>query len=97
MRMTAVPMPDQQSIINALNHGPSIPATVSFTVRWTGAGRRRQLRSAQQKFVAQVVENRSTIEWQFESGEFRVASDPAQTSKNVYSLLGRERNGVFFR
>ncbi len=97
MRMTQVPMPDQQNIVNALNHGPSLPATVSFTVRWRGLGKRRQLRSAQERFVAQTVENRSTIEWQFQTGDLRVASDPAQTSKNVYSFLGRERNGVFFR
>ncbi len=97
MRMGPTAMPDQQSIINALNHGPSIPATVSFTARWRGVGKRKQLRNAQERFVAQTVENRSTIEWQFNSGPFRVVSDPAQTSKNVYSLLARERNGVFFR
>lgn len=97
MRMIPAPMPDQQNLINALNGGPSIPATVSFTVRWRGIGRRRQLRNAQERFAAQTVENRSTIEWQLESGPFRIVSDPAQTSKNVYSLLARERNGVFFR
>lgn len=97
MRMTQVPMRDQQNITNALNHGPSIPATVSFAVRWRGAGRRRQVRKAQHRFAAQIVANRSTIEWQFEAGDHRVTSDPASTSKNVYSLLGRERNGVFFR
>ena len=45
---------------------------------------------------AQITENTSTIEFQVESGEFKFASGPAKTSKNVYSFVGRERNGVFF-
>jgi hypothetical protein len=97
MRYSRVPMPDQQDIVNALHNGPSIPGVVSFTVRWGGAGKRKQIRSAQHRFVADIVENSSTIEWQAEVGDLKLASDQANTSKNVYSLIGRERNGAFFR
>jgi hypothetical protein len=37
-----------------------------------------------------------TIEWSAKVGTFEFASDPARTTVNVMSVIGRERNGVFF-
>ncbi|MGQ0568117.1 MAG: hypothetical protein ACT4P5_01100 [Armatimonadota bacterium] len=96
MRVARIPMPDQQDIVNALHNGPSIPATVSYDVRWRGPGRRKRIRSAQHKFSAVIVENTSTIQWEAALDGVTLKSDPASASKNVYSLIGRERNGMFF-
>ncbi len=96
MRLSRVSMLDQQDLANSLQGGPGVPVTVSFDIKWGGAGRRKEIRSAKERFRAQIVENTSTIEFQVEAGEFKFMSGPASTSKNVYSLIGRERNGVFF-
>ncbi len=71
--------------------------TVSFEIRWGGSGRRKEIRNAKERFRAQIAENTSTMEFQVEAGEFKFASGPASTTKNVYSLIGRERNGVLFQ
>jgi hypothetical protein len=95
MRLARTPMPDQQDIVNALHKGPSRPSTVSFSVQWSGPGRRKTIRDGKERFVAQIVENTSTTTWRAEVGGFTLESQPG--SRSVYSLLGRERNGVFFR
>jgi hypothetical protein len=38
----------------------------------------------------------ATIEWSATEEGFAFESDPAETSTNVFSLIGHERNGVFF-
>ena len=96
MRLSRVPMLDQQDLANSLHRGPGTPVTVSFEIEWSGMMHKKVIRSAKERFMAQIVENTSTIEFQVEQGEFKFASGPANTSKNVYSPIGRERNGVFF-
>src|SRR6266849_3859579 len=36
------------------------------------------------------------IEWSADAPGFHFVSDPASTTNNVRSVIGRERNGVFF-
>ncbi len=90
MKVSRAAIPDQQDIVNALNNGPSFPATVSFDVRWRGAMgkmmKMKDVRNTQQKFAIQIMETSSTIDWQADRGDLKL----------VYSFVGRERNGAFF-
>jgi hypothetical protein len=87
---------DYHDIINALMHGPDVPATVSFRIEWSGVLRRVKIRDRENDFGGEFIEDRSTIEWSSDQEGFSFVSDPASTSVNEFSVIGQERNGVFF-
>jgi hypothetical protein len=47
-------------------------------------------------FTGEFVKTNGTIEWSASEAGFAFTSSPANTSINVYSVVGHERNGVFF-
>ena len=73
-----------------------MPATVSFHIRWGHVIQRDTIHDEENGFAGQFIENTATIEWSATEEGFAFASDPAETSVNVFSLIGKERNGVFF-
>jgi hypothetical protein len=87
---------DYSNIVNALKDGPSVPATVSFEVRWHGVHDRFKVTDGTNGFAARFIDNTATIKWSAEESGFKFVSDPANTSTSLVSLIGRERNGVFF-
>lgn len=95
MRLTNLAVPDFRDLGNALSGGPGVPATVSFDIRWGGTAKRLQLRNSDQGFAGQFIENSATVAWSANQAGFRFISDPANTTTNVFSVIGRERNGVF--
>ena len=90
-------LPDFHDVKSALEGGPSVPATVSFNLQWSGVVRRLRITNETDGFTGFYIEDRATVECSAEQEGFRFVSDPASTSQNVYSVIGRERNGVFFR
>ena len=87
---------DYHDIVNALMDGPSVPATCSFRIDWSGEHSVQQIRDEDQRFEGTFVQDEATISWSAETRLFSFVSDPAQSSSNVFSVLARERNGVFF-
>ena len=88
---------DFGTVVNDLHHGPSVPATVSFDVHWSGKGSQSQLRNAAQGFRGEFVETlQATVAWSAQESGFTFVSDPAETSHTEFAELGREHNGVFF-
>ena len=81
---------------NFLNGGPSVPADVSFHVRWSGVNQRTHLHDNQKKFDAQLIVDTATMAWSAHRKDFTFESDPAHTSFSLFAAIGRERNGVFF-
>ncbi len=90
-------LPDFHDLRNALTGGPSVPATVSFNLQWSGVVRRLRIRNETDGFEGSYIEDTVAVECSAQQEGFRFVSDPASTSQNVYSVIGRERNGVFFR
>jgi len=88
---------DHHDLVNSLTRGPSIPATTSFDVRWSGVKRRFRVQDAANGFEGTFVETAATIEWVSSDEHVFFVSDPADTSTTVAAVLGRERNGVFFK
>lgn len=82
------------------NGPPPVPATASFMLSWSGVTQRLQRRDAAQGFEGEYVLNTSQLQW---SGEAPAASgEPSfsfrsTSSRNGFSMLGRERNGSFFQ
>ena len=59
--------------------------------------RRLRITNETDGFTGFYIEDTATVECSAQQEGFRFASDPASTSQNVFSVIGRERNGVFFR
>ena len=87
---------DFTSIPNALSHGSSTPATVSFHLRWSGVTKRVKTRDVVNGFAGGFIENNATLEWSAQKDNFLFVSDPANTSTSAFAEVGHERNGVFF-
>jgi hypothetical protein len=92
---------DFHDIPNGLKNGPSVPATVSFTITWSSP---IHSRDATNGFALLFAPPTVTIEWSAtqsatspsNSDGFQYVSDPANTSVTEFALISHEHNGVFF-
>lgn len=73
-----------------------IRATVSFDVEWNGAVATEQIRNSSQQFEGLFLQTGATIQWSAEENGFQFESEAPDPSRNLISVLGRERNGAFF-
>ncbi|HYM12876.1 MAG TPA: hypothetical protein VEU62_19210 [Bryobacterales bacterium] len=71
-------------------------AIVSFDVEWNGATAMADINNMSQRFKGSFLQTNTTIEWAAEQPGFRFQSEPANPSRNLISVLGREQSGVFF-
>jgi hypothetical protein len=96
MDLSDLEIEDYHDIVNALMRGPSVPADVSFHVRWRGVKNRVKIRDETNGFTGHYIEDTATIRWSAQEAGFKFVSDPANTSTTVFAEIGKERNGVFF-
>jgi hypothetical protein len=99
---------DDHDLANSLTQGLGLPnppiagvfpvrAKVSFDVEWNGALAMAQIENSSQNFKGSFFSTGATISWSAEQSGFRFESDtPPDPKANLISVLGRERNGVFF-
>jgi len=84
---------DYGNVVNALLDGPSVEASVSFDVDWSGVDDRVKIRNSNADFGGQYVRNTATLTWSAEEAGFSFQSDPLASD---FAEIGHERNGVFF-
>ena len=91
-------MVDAFTIDNALGGGPTVPAMVSYRVRWSGDDDDRvRIRDVEEDFVGRFILTRARMAWTASNADgFSFTSDPASTSTSPIAYLGPERNGRFF-
>jgi len=87
---------DYHNLHNALVDGPSDPASVSFEMRWQAVAAPMNVTDSVHRFTGRFRLCDVQIEWTADAPNFHFVSDPASTTQNVRSVIGRERNGVFF-
>jgi hypothetical protein len=87
---------DFHNIVNTLRRGPSVPADVSFRIRWSGVKARVKVSDDTNQFKGNFIEDTATVGWSSHQEGFKFVSDPASTSTSVFAEIGRERNGQFF-
>jgi hypothetical protein len=81
---------------------PAIPpvapvrATVSFDVEWSGIVAMAQIENATQHFNGSFLSTGATINWSAKEDGFEFQSEAPNPSRNLVSVLGQEKNGVFF-
>ena len=99
---------DFLDFFNDALHGPSIPATLSFTVQWGGKITNRRTITTKEAnelslgFAGEFVYNSATVEWSASEptragGPTTFVGDPAGASgqHSDFAVVGHERNGVF--
>ena len=110
LRLHDVEVFDDHDIANSLTQGlgiptppfnqPSVfpvPAKVSVDVEWNGAVDTAEIDNTAQHFKGTFLSTKATIVWSSEQDGFHFESDnPADPGANLVSVLGREKNGVFF-
>ena len=88
---------DWGNILHNLRNENAVPATVAFSVLWKNEIRRLALRDPQNGFEGRFVETQAFVQWTASQKGFTFVSDPLDTLKSTFAVIGRERNGVFFR
>ncbi len=73
-----------------------IRATVSFDVEWSGIVDTAQIENTMQHFNGSFLSTGATIQWSAKEEGFEFQSEAPDPSRNVVSVLGHEKNGVFF-
>jgi hypothetical protein len=86
---------DYFTINNALNDGNSVPASVSYNIRWAEDGSPLTIDDGT-NFHFRGRQTTAVISWSAREAGFHFQSDPADTTKTNFALVGRERNGVFY-
>jgi hypothetical protein len=85
-----VKLPDYGNLLNALADGPSVPAEASFAVTWTGST--GPFTASSSLFAFNGNATGATVEWSATEAGFTFKSDPANTSKSNFAILGHESN-----
>ena len=87
---------DYFSVNNALSDGNSIDAKVSYDIRWSEDGHPLNIDDGA-NFHFAGTQTKGFISWSAHEAGFSFRSDPASTTVTNFALIGRERNGVFYR
>jgi hypothetical protein len=97
-KLANVALKDFGDVVNDFKHGPSVPATASFDVQWSGVIKKTKIRDEKNGFAGKFVITGATLEYvaSVPAHNFEFVSDAAKTSKNLFAEIGHERNGVFF-
>ena len=95
MKVRDLDVEDYFNLFNALADGPSNPAAVTFTVRWSGFIKEDDIRDPTNGFRARLIEDTAWVAWTAvsEGVTYRSVGDPTNV---VFAEFGEEENGIFF-
>ena len=93
MHVEDLELEDYGNVVNALQDGPSVEATVSFDISWSGGDERRKIRNTHAGFAGTFIRDTAILVWSAEEHGFSFQSDPLVSG---FAEIGFERNGVFF-
>ena len=107
VRMIDVPIIDAHDLANSLTHGHGlanppippvapVPATVSFDIDWSNVMAEENVTNEAQDFTGHFLRTAATIQWSSSQAGFNFQSEAPNPARSVYSVIGHERNGVFF-
>ena len=85
---------DYHNLRNALTGGAEDDASISFDMKWTATGDPFNVSDPVHTFAGRFSLAAVDIAWSATAPGFEFQSSPGVT--NVKSVLGRERNGIFF-
>jgi hypothetical protein len=71
-------------------------ATISFEIEWSGLLETAEVRNTSQGFSGSFIQTGATISCSSRQPGFRFQSEAPDPTRNVFAVIGREKNGVFF-
>ena len=93
-RLSGLQLGDFGSLSNSLGGGPSVPATVTFDVEWSGVIERGTTADAANRFRLAFVRTGASIHW---SGTSSIGSfESTSVTKVNFAQIAHETNGAFF-
>lgn len=95
MKVSNVALSDYIKVPNALMHAQGTPATASLEITWSGIINRKQLRDNANNWGGEFVETAAKVNFTARTGGFIFTA--AETNNQEFSVIGRERNGTYFR
>jgi hypothetical protein len=87
---------DFHNVQNAILGGAGDPGSVSFKMKWTTKSQPMNVTDQVNRFTGRFQISTVQIEWSAKAPNFTFVSDSAATTVDVASVMGRERNGIFF-
>jgi hypothetical protein len=94
MHVADLDVEDYGNVVNALQDGPSVEATVSFDVSWSGVNERVKIRNRNTDFAGEFIRSSATLAWSAQETGFSFQSDALTAG---FATIGHERNGSFFK
>jgi hypothetical protein len=95
MHVSGLAIEDYFKLSNALAEGPSVDATVSFDVTWSGpVTQRLNVQDATHTFAGEYAVNQATVAWS--GSNANGFSFHSATSTSLFAETAHERNGIFF-
>lgn len=91
MSLVDVPVVDAHDLKNALTAGPTVPATISWDIKWSGFTREVTRSDASKGFVGFFHRDTATIRWSAKQDGFSFVSDPATST---FAELGYVNNNL---
>lgn len=95
MKLSSVPLNDYIKIPNALMRGRNTPATASLELTWSGVINRKFLRDDANAWGGTFAETAAKVTFTAQTGGFTFTS--TETNNQEFSVIGRERNGSYYR
>lgn len=88
---------DYGNLRNALSDGAELDASITFKMKWTATGDPFNVSDPVHTFAGRFSLAKVGIDWSASvpSTGFTFTSNPS-SNVNVKSVIGRERNGIFF-
>src|SRR5260370_21873561 len=87
MDLNDVEVRDFGTIVNSLMHGPSVPADVSFHVRWSGVKNRVHPHDEQNELSARVIEDNAPPPSSAQRQGFKFFSDPPKSPPTTFAYI----------
>jgi hypothetical protein len=93
-RLSDYPIRDWGNARYATTSAPSVPARVSFHVRWGGLIDRGPREHKEQGWAGDYIQTDATITWSASEEGFTFKSEE---STSQWGVLGRQRSGSFYK
>jgi hypothetical protein len=96
---TDLPISDSYHAASGAANGPSTPAKVTFTIRWSpGPGPKHiHAHNTTDGFGGDFTQGIATASWSASEEGFTFTSTPGETPTTEVAYVGTEQNGRFFK
>ncbi len=91
MSLIDIPVVDAHDLKNALTGGPTVPATISWDIEWSGFKSEVTRSDPTKGFVGFFHQDTAAIRWSAQQEGFKFVSDPATST---FAELGYVNNNL---